>query len=355
MEPTHSDIKAPDTSHDIPVSSKSDFDTISESLNDIKDDPEGLTTQRSNQHKLSRPRLLLLFTGMFMGTFLGSLDISIIAPALPRIASDFDAQSQMSWIASVYLLGYTACQPIYGRFSDIFGRKQMFLFASIIFFIGSLGCGASPTMTSLIIFRAIQGLGGSGLFSVVMIMIADMFDNVEERSRYQSFLWLSFAIASVTGPLLGGVFVEHATWRWCFYFNLPFGALSIALVTWLYQIPFEKSNLMQKARRVDYFGVALVVACVLCLLLPLTWGGTTYAWNSPVIIVLFCLFALFLVVLVFVENRAKEAIVPPKLFLNRNITLAVMTNCIMGICFMGCTFYLPLYFQAVKGASTTSS
>ncbi|KAF8951326.1 hypothetical protein BGZ46_004034, partial [Entomortierella lignicola] len=99
---------------------------------------------------------------MFMGTFLGSLDISIIAPALPRIASDFDAQSQMSWIASVYLLGYTACQPIYGRFSDIFGRKQMFLFASIIFFIGSLGCGASPTMTSLIIFRAIQGLGGSG-------------------------------------------------------------------------------------------------------------------------------------------------------------------------------------------------
>ncbi|KAF9346892.1 hypothetical protein BGX26_001611 [Mortierella sp. AD094] len=354
-ESIHSSIKAPDTGPEIPMSSKSDVDTISEFPLDIKGDPEDLVTHPSKSHKLSRPRLALLFLGMFLGTFLGSMDISIIATALPRIASDFDAQTQMSWVATAYLLAYTAFQPMYGRFSDIFGRKQMYLLASVLFFVGSVGCGAAPSMITLIIFRAIQGLGGSGLFSVVMIMVADMFQDVEERARYQSLIWLSFAVSSVTGPLIGGAFVEHVTWRWCFYINLPFGVISMVLVGWLYQIPFERTDLTQKLRRVDYLGAILVVASVFCLLLPLTWGGTTYAWGSPIIIVLFCAFALLSALLVFAENRAKEAIIPPKLFLNRNISLAVIVNGIMGLCFMGCAFYLPLYFQIVKGASTTSS
>ncbi|ORZ01812.1 major facilitator superfamily domain-containing protein [Lobosporangium transversale] len=292
---------------------------------------------------------------MFLGAFLASLDISVIAAALPRIASDFGAQTQMSWIATAYLLAYTAFQPIYGKFSDIFGRKQMYLVGSVIFLIASVGCGAAPSMTALILFRALQGLGGSALFSVVIIMVSDMFPNVEERARYQSMVWLAFAVSSITGPLLGGAFVEHVSWRWCFYINLPLSIISIVLVGWLFKVPFEKSNLSEKLRRVDYAGLVLVVATVLCLLLPLTWGGVTYSWNSTLIIVLFCVFAMLAVVLIFVESRVKEAIIPPAVFLNRNVSMSLVILFVFGATFMGCTFYLPLYFQVVKGTSTTDS
>ncbi|KAF9110546.1 hypothetical protein BGX27_006206, partial [Mortierella sp. AM989] len=225
-ESIHCRIKASDTGPDISTSSTSEVETIADFSQDTKEDLEDQVSHPSNSHQLSRFRLILLFFGMFLGSFLASLDISIIATALPRIASDFDAQSQMSWMATAYLLAYTAFQPIYGRFSDIFGRKKMYLFASVLFFIGSAGCGAAPTMVSLILFRALQGFGGSGFFPVVMIMISDMFENLEERARYQSLVWLALATASVTGPLLGGVFVETISWRWCFYINLPLGAIS---------------------------------------------------------------------------------------------------------------------------------
>ncbi|KAF8937586.1 hypothetical protein BGZ58_002451 [Dissophora ornata] len=294
---------------------------------------------------------------MFLSAFLASVDITIVATSLPRIAADFDAQTQMSWVATAYLLAYTTFQPIYGRFSDIFGRKQMFIFAVALFLIGSAGCGAAPSMLALILFRVIQGFGGSGLFTVVVIMVSDMFEDLEERARYQSMIWLAFAVSAVIGPLLGGAFVQHVTWRWCFYFCLPLGVVSMSLVTWLFQVPFEQTNLSEKMRRVDYIGVILVTATVLCLLLPLTWGGTTFAWNSAPIIVLLVLFVVLACILVFMENRIVEedAVIPPALLLNRNVALAVSINGVMGICFMGCMFYLPLYFQAVKGASTTSS
>ncbi|KAF9939240.1 hypothetical protein BGZ65_011118 [Modicella reniformis] len=292
---------------------------------------------------------------MFLAGFLATLDISIVATSLPRIASDFDAQPQMSWIATGYLLAYTSFQPIYGRFSDIFGRKHMFQCACFLFLIGSIGCGAAPSMIALILFRVIQGFGGSGIFSVVIIMVSDMYEDLETRARYQSMVWLAFAVASVTGPLIGGAFVEHVTWRWCFYFGVPLCVICMVLVGWLFRAPFEATNLTQKMRRVDYWGVLITVACVLSLLLPLNWGGTTFAWNSAPIIALFGLFAVLCIVLYFVERRVEDAIIPPALFQNRNVTLAVLIDCIMGLCFMGCTFYLPLYFQVVQGASTTDS
>ncbi|KAF9185677.1 hypothetical protein BGZ51_002508 [Haplosporangium sp. Z 767] len=246
----------------------------------------------------------------------------------------------MSWVASIYLLAYTTLQPIYGRFADIFGRKPMYLFGCTTFFIGSIGCGATSSMMMLILFRAVQGLGGAGLFSLVFIIISDMFPDVEERARYQSVVWAAFGISSVVGPLLGGVFVEHASWRWCFYINLPLGAISSLLFLKLYQMPFERTNLRHKLGRIDYLGLVFVVATVICLLQPLTWGGTVYSWRSLVIIVLFMAFALLLVALVFVESRATEAIIPPALFLNRDITIVMLTSCLVGIVFMGSTFLL---------------
>ncbi|KAI7821235.1 drug resistance transporter, EmrB/QacA subfamily [Gamsiella multidivaricata] len=302
------------------------------------------------------PLLVPIYNSMFTGAMLAALDITIIATALPHIASDFSAQTQMSWVATAYLLAYTAFQPVYGRFSDIFGRKYMFLFACTIFLVASIGCGAAPSMTALILFRALQGLGGSGLFSVVIIMVSDMFENLEERARYQSLIWLAFAVSGVAGPLLGGAFVEHVTWRWCFYIGIPLTVLPMVLVGTLFNVPFEKTQLSEKMRRVDYLGVLFIVAAVLCLLLPLSWGGTTYAWNSAPIIILFCLFAVLLVVVYFIELRAgKDAVIPPALFLNRNVALAVLINGLMGMCYMGCTYYMPLYFQAVQGTSTTNS
>ncbi|KFH62441.1 hypothetical protein MVEG_11650 [Podila verticillata NRRL 6337] len=266
---------------------------------------------------------ILLFVGLAMATFLASLDGTIIATALPRIASDFKAQSQMSWVATAYLLTYNAFQPLYGKFSDIFGRKIMILFAIVTFMIGSAGAGGATTMTMLIVFRAIQGLGGSGLLSIVLIIISDIFP-LEQRPKYQSIIWSVFGISSVVGPLLGGVFVEQISWRWCFLINLPLGVVTIV------SLLFASSCLSPG-------------------------GGTTYAWDSPVIIVLFIVAALLFIVLAWVESRAVEAVIPPRLFFNKTVLVLFIVNFLTGMAFLGVIFYSPIYFQVVKGASATAS
>ncbi|KAG0068533.1 hypothetical protein BGZ89_004583 [Linnemannia elongata] len=287
---------------------------------------------------------------------LAALDNTIVATALPQISSDFNAQSQMAWIATAYLLAYTAFQSLYGRLSDIFGLKPMYLGASVIFLIGSIGCGAASSMIMLIIFRAVQGIGGAGLLSIMMIMVSVMFNDINERARYQTLAYLAFGVSGICGPLLGGVFVEHSTWRWCFYMNIPIGVFAILLVFKFYQIPFERTeSLQKKLRRVDYFGVLIIIGAVLCLLLPLNWGGTAYAWNSAVIISLFCVMGVLIAVLVFVEQRAAEPIIPMYLFLNREVALLVTVNFLTGLIFNGCGFYVPLYFQVVQATSVTDS
>ncbi|KAG0079567.1 hypothetical protein BGZ90_002255 [Linnemannia elongata] len=283
-------------------------------------------------------RRFLLFAGLFLGCFLASLDITIVATALPQISSDFNAQSQMAWIATAYLLAYTTFQSLYGRFSDIFGIKPM---------LHRLWCGFDYDHADCL--PSLAGNWWSGLVST-------MFEDLAERARYQTLGWLAFGIAGVTGPLLGGVFVEHSTWRWCFYMNIPIGVVGFLMVAKFYQIPFERSeNLKTKLRRVDYTGVLFIIAAVLCLLLPLNWGGTTYAWNSAVIIVLLCLCFVFIAALVFIELRALEPVLPMTLFLNPEVALACAVNGLMGLVFTGCTYYVPLYFQVVKGVSTTDS
>ncbi|KAG0338057.1 hypothetical protein BG000_004603, partial [Podila horticola] len=282
-------------------------------------------------------------------------DVSIIATALPRITSDFSAQSQMSWVATAYLIAYNAFNPLYGRFSDIFGRKKMVLIALAIFLVGSVGCAAAQSILMLILFRTVQGFGGSGLSSVCLIIVGDMFTDVGERARYRSIFWATFAISSIIGPLLGGVFVEHASWRWCFWINLPLGALALAAIVLFHKLPFQSSQLKEQLRRVDYLGVFFIMATVTCLLLPLTMGGTTFAWNSVEIIVMFCGFVVLLGVLALIESRATEAIIPPALLKNRDIAILYSLNALSGMVFMGCTFYVPLYFQVVQGATTTMS
>lgn len=243
---------------------------------------------------------------------------------------------------------------MYGKFSDIFGRKVMILFAIVTFMIGSAGAGGATTMTMLIVFRALQGLGGSGLLSIVLIIISDIFP-LEQRPKYQSIIWSVFGVSSVVGPLLGGVFVEQISWRWCFLINLPLGIVTIVSVLLFLRLPFERQELKQQLARIDYLGTALVIAAVICMLLPITWGGTTYAWNSPTIIGLFCAAAILFVILGWVETRAVEAIIPPRLFLNKTVLVLFIVNFLTGMAFLGVIFYSPIYFQVVKGASATAS
>ncbi|KAF9186348.1 hypothetical protein BGZ51_007306 [Haplosporangium sp. Z 767] len=290
---------------------------------------------------------ILLFLGLAMATFLASLDGTIIATALPKIASDFKAQSQMSWVATAYLLTYS-------KFSDIFGRKIMILFASVTFMIGSAGAGGATTMTMLIVFRAIQGLGGAGLLSIVLIIISDIFP-LEQRPKYQSIIWSVFGISSVIGPLLGGVFVQQTTWRWCFLINLPLGIVTIVSVILFLRLPFERQDLKGQLARIDYMGTALIIVAVICLLLPITWGGTTYAWDSPVIIILFCVAAVLIGVLMWIESKAHEPIIPPRLFLNKTVSVLFGVNFLTGMAFLGVIFYSPIYFQVVKGVGATAS
>ncbi|KAF9291728.1 major facilitator superfamily domain-containing protein [Linnemannia elongata] len=310
--------------------------------------------EADNVPAITKRAAILLFIGLAMATFLASLDGTIIATALPKIASDFEAQSQMSWVATAYLLTYNAFQPLYGKFSDIFGRKIMILFACVTFMVGSAGAGGAQSMTMLIVFRAIQGLGGSGLLSIVLIIISDIFA-LEERAKYQSVIWSVFGISSVVGPLLGGVFVEQATWRWCFLINLPLGLVTIASVLLFLNLPFERQNLKEQLGRIDYYGTILVIAAVICLLLPITWGGVDYEWNSPVIIVLFCVAAVLIAILMWVESKAVEAIIPPRLFLNPTVAILFGVNFLTGMAFLGVIFYCPIYFQVVLGSSATAS
>ncbi|KAG0013111.1 hypothetical protein BGZ81_001219 [Podila clonocystis] len=294
-----------------PPSMVSKYDLRHQSLSTITDTPfdtlekqqdiekqnvkEGPSSSSDPSHSFTGTKLILLFLGLALCVFLACLDVSIIATALPRISSDFSAQSQMSWVATAYLIAYNAFNPL-GRFSDIFGHKKMVLVALAIFLVGSVGCAAASFILMLILFRAVQGFGGSGLSSVCLIIVGDMFTDVSERARYQSVFWATFAISSIIGPLLGGVFVEHTSWRWCFWINLPLGALALAAIP---------SRLKEQLRRVDYLDVFFIMATVTCLLLPLTMGGTTFAWNSAEIISMFCVFAVLLGVLALVESRAK--------------------------------------------------
>ncbi|KAK9767376.1 hypothetical protein K7432_002911 [Basidiobolus ranarum] len=300
-------------------------------------------------------KLMLVFLGLALSILLAGLDQTIVATALPKIASDFGAFNEIAWVATAYMLTATACQPLYGKFSDIFGRKAAFLFAIIIFEVGSALCGSSQSMTMLIVARAVAGIGGGGIQGMVFIIISEIVP-IRERGKYQGFIGATYGISSVLGPLLGGIFTDDVTWRWAFYINLPIGALTVVVVSLYLNLPVAKSSLMDKLKRIDFLGTILLLGFIITLLLPTQWGGNQYPWNSAKIIALYCVSGVLLIAFVIVEYRfAAEPIVPCRLFAMRTPLFTFITMFFFGMGFFGLIYYIPLYFQIVRGDSATTS
>jgi EmrB/QacA subfamily drug resistance transporter len=298
---------------------------------------------------LPRRQILLLMAGLMTGMLLAALDQTIVGTALPTIVGELGGIAHYSWVVTAYLLASTASTPLYGKISDLYGRRPVFLFAIGTFLVGSLLAGLSQDMTQLIVTRGIQGLGAGGLMTLAFTIISDVLPP-RERGRYQGLFGAVFAVASVAGPLTGGYFAEH-NWRWIFYVNIPLGVLAIVVCYHVMRlIPFRR-----RPHAIDWPGAALLIVGVSSLLLGLSWGGNEYAWGSAVIIGLFAVGVVLSVLFLVVEARVVEPILPLGLFRRPTFALANAAGFILGLVMFGSIIFIPLYLQIVKGASPTRS
>jgi EmrB/QacA subfamily drug resistance transporter len=299
--------------------------------------------------RLSTRQLQLVFAGLMSGVLLAALDQTIVATALPTIVGDLGGLSHLSWVVTAYLLASTVSTPLYGKVSDLYGRKLVFQAAIVVFLVGSALSGLAQTMGQLVAFRAVQGLGAGGLMALAIAIIGDVV-SPRERGRYQGYIGAVFAVSSVAGPLLGGFFVDNLSWRWAFYVNLPVGIAALLVTSVALDLPFRR-----RPHAVDYLGAALLVAGVTSLLLVTVWGGDRYAWGSPTIAVLAVAGALLLVVFAVHERRTEEPVLPPRLFRDPVFRVATAALFLIGVAMFGAIVFLPLFLQVVAGASASSS
>ena len=299
--------------------------------------------------RMTHRQILVVLTGLMLGLFLAALDQTIVATALPTIVGEFGGLDHLSWVVTAYLLASTVTAPLYGKISDLYGRKIVFQTAIGLFLIGSVLCGVSQNMAQLISFRGIQGLGAGGLFVMAFTIIGDVV-SPRERGRYQGYFGAVFAVASIAGPLLGGWLVDNLTWRWVFYINLPVGLVALLVTGTVLNIPFHRQE-----HRIDYPGAGLLVGGVSALLLVTVWGGREYEWGSPLIIGLATLGLVLVGLFLWWESRTDEPILPLRLFKDRTFALTSAAGFVVGLAMFGAIIFLPLFLQIVVGASATNS
>ncbi len=294
-------------------------------------------------------RLGLIFAGLMLVMLLAALDSTIVATALPTIVGDLGGLEKLSWVTSAYLLAQTAVTPLYGKLGDQIGRKRVLQSAVVVFLIGSGLCGLAGSMTELIAFRAVQGLGAGGLIVLVQATVGDVV-SPRERGKYQGLFGAVFGVASVAGPLLGGVIVEHLSWRWIFYVNLPvgIGALIVLGAT----LPATANRSRQS---IDYLGAGVLAGALSAFILVASLGGTTWAWGSAQVAITALIGAALLVLFGFVERGAKEPVLPLALLRGQVFRVAGLLSLIVGFALFGSVTFLPLFFQTVFHASPTGA
>ncbi|MFE6359490.1 DHA2 family efflux MFS transporter permease subunit [Streptomyces sp. NPDC057806] len=293
--------------------------------------------------------VLVPIGALLLGMLLAALDQTIVSTALPTIVSDLGGMDHLSWVVTAYLLASTAATPLWGKLGDQYGRKRLFQTAIVIFLVGSALCGMAQDMPQLIAFRALQGVGGGGLMVLSMAIVGDLV-SPRERGRYQGLFGAVFGATSVLGPLLGGLFTQHLSWRWVFYINLPVGVVALAVIAVALHIPRRTERHV-----IDYLGTFLIAAVATCLVLVASLGGTTWGWGSPQIVSLAVLGVVLTVAFVAAERRAAEPVLPLKLFRIRTFTLAAVISFIVGFAMFGAMTYLPTFLQVVQGVTPTMS
>lgn len=296
--------------------------------------------------------ILWLFIGLMVIMLMSSLNQTVLSPSLPTIVGELNGVEHMSWVITAFILVSTIMMPVYGKLGDLWGRKPLLIFAILAFAAGSLTGAIAQDMNTLILSRALQGLGGGGLMILSQAVIADVIP-ARDRGKYMGALMGVFAFSSVAGPLLGGWLTEGPGWRWGFWMNLPLAGLALAAAVFL--IPHTNSGRQRRDAKVDVLGMALLGAATACLVIAMTWGGNQYDWDSAMILGLLGATLVAVLVLIPVEARVQEPVMPLALFRDRNFNLTTIASLCMGIAMFGAIGYMPTYMQMVLGVSATQA
>ncbi|KAJ5595555.1 uncharacterized protein N7459_001763 [Penicillium hispanicum] len=370
-EDTHKEVENNDSPKEAIPNEDSNKETVpadsaeKEAANDAQGDENAeagaeadAATKQRDQDYPSPWRLVLITIALCLCVFCVALDNTIIATATPKITDQFNSLDDVGWYGSAYLLTTCSVTLMFGKFYTFYSVKWIYLAALSVFEIGSLVCGVTPSSVGLICGRAIAGLGAAGLFSGSILIISQSVP-LDKRPVYTGLVGSMFGIASVAGPLLGGAFTDHLTWRWCFYINLPIGAVTFFFILFFFKAPKaikKKTTWKQQVAELDLLGSLFFLPAIICLLLALQWGGTKYDWSNGRIIALFVVFGVLLIAFIGVQWWGQDrATVPPRLIKNRNVWGAAWYAAAIGAAYFVLVYYLPIWFQAIKGASAMKS
>lgn len=319
---------------------------MDERIKVIEDRPKPKAEARALTHAEVRT----IFFGLMLGMFLAAINQTIVATALPTIGRDFGDFENLPWIVTAFLLTSTAAAPLYGKLSDIYGRRTMMLTAILIFTVGSVACALAPNMLSLIFGRALQGAGGGAIFPVAQSVIADIIAP-RERGRYQTYTGIVWVSAGVGGPVLGGVLAEHLHWSFIFWFNVPLGLIA----AWLAHVQLKRLPRHERRHKLDLLGAVLMIAAATPLLLALTWGGARYSWLSAPIVGLFAVAFVFSALFAWRVSTAPEPFLPIPVLANPVVRWGIATTtCSMGTS-IALTIYVPLYYEMVQHLTASDS